>query len=127
MTLKGSGKTVSASAQHNSEAIVAKQQAALDLLHQLQQAILDMLTASQPDLVHPTTMQSSTQNSTSPSGQTISEGDVENSMPEIGNVVQVQYQLILNPTTGTSRNGELTNDNDTLLLLMLCMLAACGA
>ena len=83
VTLKGSGTILTASAQHKAEADVAKQQAALDLIHQLQQAILTMLTISQPDKVPVTAMQSSSGNNASPAMKTLHEGDVENSMPEI--------------------------------------------
>lgn len=94
VTMKGSGNVLIALAQHNSEATTAKQQAALDLILQLQQAILAMLTASAPDTVIPTATQSSPGNSASPVMKTLHKGDLENSMPEIGNVVKVQYQLI---------------------------------
>ena len=94
VTLKGSGTVLTASAQHQSEATTAKQQAALDLIHQLQQAVVTMLTASAPDRVIATVTEHSSGNSTSPVMKTLLEGDLENSMPEIGNVVKVQYQLI---------------------------------
>ena len=92
--MKGSGTVLTASAQHPSEATTAKQQAALDLIHQLQQAVLAMLTASAPDRVIATATPSSSGNITSPVMKTLHKGDLENSMPEIGKVVKVQYQLI---------------------------------
>ena len=95
VTLQGTGETLTASAQHNGEANIAKQQAALDLVHQLQQAILTMLTASQPDKANTTAMHSSTDSTSSPALTVIHAGDVENSMPEIGNVIKVEYQLTL--------------------------------
>ncbi|KAL3162894.1 hypothetical protein ABBQ32_009341 [Trebouxia sp. C0010 RCD-2024] len=96
--LKGSGALLTASAQHSSEAPVAKQQAALDLIHQLQHAVVAMLTASQPDkapVATTATNNSSGNTDASPVMKTLHQGDLENSMPEIGNVVKVQYQLVL--------------------------------
>ncbi len=99
VTMRGTKQLLTASAQHSSEANTAKQQAALDMVHQLQQAILAMLTASQPDKAIVTPMQTSTDH-TSPLAMTmLHEGDAENSTPEIGNVVKVQYQLVLDPAT----------------------------
>lgn len=113
VTLKGSGTVLTASAQHPSEATTAKQQAALDLIHQLQQAVLAMLTASAPDRVIATATQSSTGNSTSPVMKTLHEGDLENSMPEIGNVVKVQYQLIHDcQESPNARVKSTTKDGD---------------
>ena len=112
VTMKGSGIALTASAQHNS-ATTAKQQAALDLIHQLQQAILAMLTASASDKVIPAATQSSPGNSTSPAMKTLHEGDLENSMPEIGNVVKVQYQLIRDCQEGLNQEVQnTTKDND---------------
>ncbi len=94
VTMRSTGQVLTASAQHNSEANTSKQQAALDLVHQLQQAILKMLTTSQPDKAVTTAMHTSSDHS-SPHGMTVlHEGDTENSVPEIGNVVKVQYQLV---------------------------------
>lgn len=86
---------MSASAQHTSEAATAKQQAALDMVHQLQQAILTMLTASQPDKALVAPMQTSTDHSSHSAITVLHEGDAENAAPEIGNVVKVEYQLVL--------------------------------
>ena len=107
--LLATGQVLTASAQHSSEAATAQQQAALDLVHKLQQAILAMLTASQPDKA--ATMQaSSTDHSSAAALQILHEGDVQNSMPEIGNVVKVQYELVhdLRSTApaGPSKEGE---------------------
>ncbi|DBA85019.1 TPA: hypothetical protein ACH3X2_005752 [Trebouxia sp. C0005] len=97
VTMRGSGQILTASAQHSSDAMTAKQQAALDMVHQLQQAILAMLTASQPDRTIVTPMQTSTDHISPLAMTVLHEGDAENSMPEIGNVVKVQYQLVLDP------------------------------
>ncbi|KAL0050416.1 hypothetical protein WJX82_010839 [Trebouxia sp. C0006] len=97
VTMRGTGQLLTASAQHSSEANTAKQQAALDMVHQLQQAILAMLTASQPDKALVTPMQTSTDHTSTLDMTVLHEGDAENSMPEIGNVVKVQYQLVLDP------------------------------
>ena len=113
VTLKGSGKVLTSSAQHHSEATTAKQQAALDLVRQLQQAVLAMLTASAPDRVIATATESSSGNSTSPVMKTLHEGDLENSMPEIGNVVKVQYQLAHDCQESPSAEVEnTTKDGD---------------
>jgi len=77
------------------------------MVHQLQQAILTMLTASQPDKAIVTPMQTSTDH-TSPLAMTIlHEGDAENSMPEIGNVVKVQYQLVLDPARKQGASADV--------------------
>ncbi|KAL3161025.1 hypothetical protein ABBQ38_009409 [Trebouxia sp. C0009 RCD-2024] len=109
--LKGSGDLLTASAQHSSEATVAKQQAALDLIHQLQHAVVAMLTASQPEkapVATTATHNSSGNNAASPVMKTLHQGDLENSMPEIGNVVKVQYQLVLDAQTGQT-SQDLNN------------------
>ena len=108
VTLKGSGTVLTASAQDKLEATVAKQQAALDLVHQLQHAVLNMLTASQPDKTPVTAMQNSSGNEASPAMKTLHEGDVENSMPEIGNVVKIQYQLVRESQTSPSKGDNTT-------------------
>lgn len=107
VTVKGSGTVLTASAQHSSEATIARQQAALDLIYQLQQAIVTMLTTSEPDKAIATAQHSSSGNSTSPVMQTLHQGDLENSMPEIGNVVKVQYRLVHDCQMGSSK--ELNN------------------
>ena len=119
ITMRGTGQLLTASAQHSSEANTAKQQAALDMVHQLQQAIIAMLTASQPDKAIVTPMQTST-DQTNPLDMTVlHEGDAENSMPEIGNVVKVQYQLVLDParkqeaSTDIKPEPELQEGNST--------------
>ena len=115
VTLKGSGAVLTASAQHPSEAATARQQAALDMIHQLQQAVLAMLTASAPDkaISTATAVQSSAGNSASPVMKTLHEGDLENSMPEVGNVVKVQYQLIHDSREGVSQESKnATQDNN---------------
>lgn len=109
VTLRGTGSVLTASAQHSSEASIAKQQAALDLIHQLQQAIILMLTASQPDKVTATAMHSEATD-TSAVMKTLHEGDRENSTPEIGNVVKVQYQLIHDPQTGPSKEDTIDTE-----------------
>lgn len=113
VTLKGSGTVLTASAQQPSEAATAKQQAALDLIHQLQQAVLATLTASAPDKVIAAAAHSNAGNSASPVMKTLHEGDLENSMPEVGNVVKVQYQLIHDCQEGVSQEVKsATQDND---------------
>ena len=74
VTLRGTGTVLTASAQHSSEASIAKQQAALDLIHQLQQAIILMLTMSQKDKATATEMHS-TSNATSAVMKTLHEAD----------------------------------------------------
>lgn len=106
VTMRGTGQVLTASAQHSSEANTAKQQAALDMVHQLQQAILAMLTASQPDKAIVTPMQTSTDHNNPLDMTVLHEGDAENSVPEIGNVVKVQYQLVLDP----ARKQEASTD-----------------
>ena len=129
VTLQGSGRVLTASAQHNSEANIAKQQTALNMVHQLQQAILMMLTTSKPDKGIPTAMQTSTDHTSSLAMTILHEGDADNSMPEIGNVVKVQYRLVRDPmgqrslapegpnvvddkpkTANPAANGELLHD-----------------
>ena len=95
VTLQGTGQTLTASAQHTGEANIAKQQAALDMVHQLQHAILAMLTASQPDKANAAATHIATDSNSNQAMIVHHEGDVENSMPEIGNVVKVEYQLVL--------------------------------
>lgn len=113
VTVKGSGTVLTASAQHPSQAATARQQAALDLIHQLQQAVLAMLTASAPDRVIATAAQSSAGNSASPVMKILHEGDLENSMPEVGNVVKVQYQLIHDCQEGVTQEvNNASQDND---------------
>ena len=65
------------------------------MVHQLQQAILTMLTASQPDKCGVAPMQTSTDHSSHSAITVLHEGDAENAAPEIGNVVKVEYQLVL--------------------------------
>ena len=105
--MRGTGQVLTASAQHSSEANTAKQQAALDMVHQLQQAILAMLTASQPDKAIVTPMQTSTDHSSPLAMTVLHEGDAENSMPEIGNVVKVQYQLVLDPAQKQEASADI--------------------
>lgn len=113
VTLKGTGTVLTASAQNPSEAATAKQQAALDLIHQLQQAVLAILTVSAPDKMIAAAAQSSAGNSASPVMKTQYEGDLENSMPEVGNVVKVQYQLIHDCQEGVSQEvNSATQDRD---------------
>jgi len=107
VTMRGTGQALTASAQHSSEANTAKQEAALDMVHQLQQAILAMLTASQPDKAIVTPMQTSTDHTCPLAMIILHEGDVEHSMPEIGNVVKVQYQLVLDPARQQEASADV--------------------
>ena len=107
VTMRATGQVLTASSQHSSEANTAKQQAALDMVHQLQQAILAMLTASQPDKAIVTPVQTSTDHTSTLAMTVLHEGDAENSMPEIGNVVKVQYQLVLDPATKQEASADV--------------------
>lgn len=93
--LQGTGQTLTASAQHTGEANIAKQQAALDMVHQLQHAVLAILTVSQPEKANAAAMHTDIDSNSNQALIVHHQGDVENSMPEIGNVVKVEYQLVL--------------------------------
>lgn len=104
--LQGSGQLLSATSQQCSDENTAKQQAALSLVHQMQHAILTMLTTSQPDLAMPSD-QAMDETPQEAQSTVIHEGDHENSTPEVGHVVKMQYELVLD--SGSSDSTGMCN------------------
>ena len=104
--LQASGQLLSASSQQCSDENTAKQQAALSMVHQMQHAILAMLTTSQPDLAMPSD-QAMDETPQEAQSTVVHEGDHENSTPEVGHVVKMQYELVL--SSGSSDSAETHN------------------
>ena len=79
------------------------------MVHQMQNAILAMLTTSQPDLAMPSD-QAMDETPQEAQSTVVHEGDHENSTPEVGHVVKIQYELVLSSSSSDStgtRNCDL--------------------
>lgn len=113
---QAAGQLLSASSQQCADEKIAKQQAALGLVHQLQHAILEMFTTSQPELA---VFSQQAQKAKLQEGdlKILYDGDRENSTPEVGHVVKMQYELVLdssnNSAPGTISRALSSSHNDS--------------
>lgn len=107
--MQATGQLLSASSQQCSDEKTAKQQAALVMVHQLQHAILTMFTTSQPELAI-TSQQAMEQKVQTAHLDVLYDGDHENSTPEVGHVVKMQYQLVLKDSQDGVANSTDTSD-----------------
>lgn len=108
VTLQATGQLLSAASQQCSDKNTAKQQAALAMVHELQHAILTMLTSSQPDIA--VRADKATEDGNAKAHLTVlHEGDQENSTPDVGHVVKMQYELFLDTSNG-SATGSSSKD-----------------
>lgn len=92
-----SGELLTAASHECQDENTAKQQASLSLIQHLQHTILGFITASQ---LKPASVTRSNEQQQTAEMTVSHEGDHENSTPEIGQVVKVQYELILDTEDG---------------------------